>query len=440
MTVTEDEGTASRTRGASGLLSVAAGLAVYGLATYGFLAAAGRGLPAEEFTPLSVMWTVLNAAGIGLFVPFEQELSRRTAIARATGTANRAAAAHALRGAGVLLAAVAVVAAAFSRPIAQHLFAGRTSLVALLVAAMAGMAMSYVARGLLSGNGRFGRYGAQLAVDGVLRVAAAGTLAAVGVRGSALYALVLFLSPVVAVLLTTPAPRRLLTAGPVVPRAGATAALATLVAASALSQTLANAGPVIVQLLAGPGESTAAGLFTAALVIARVPLFAFAAVQAVLLPGLAGFVGARDATGLRARGRLVAVWTGSLGAVGTVAVWLLGPWLVRLLFGPTFTTGRGVITAIAASGAAFMLAQVAAQVLLALGDERVVVLGWAVGLVALVATCAWQAPIDQRAAAALVVGAVVALLALGGVAVLRVRRWAGNVGSGLGSGPVVAHE
>ncbi len=424
MTVAVGDTAASRTRHGSGLVSVGAGLAVFGLATYGFLAAAGRGLPAGDFSSLSVMWTVLNAAGIGLFVPFEQELSRRTAVARATGTANAAALRHALRAAAALLGAVAVVAAALVHPIAQHLFAGRASLVVLLVAAMAGMAASYVARGLLSGNGRFGRYGAQLAVDGVLRMAAAGTLAVAGVHGAGPYAAILVCSPVAAVLLTTPPPRRLLTPGPAAPYAGATAALATLVVASALSQALANAGPVIVQLLAGPGESTAAGRFTAALVVARVPLFAFAAVQAVLLPGLAAFVGAGDGPGLRRRARVVALWTGSLGALGTVAVWLLGPWVVRLLFGPAFAAGRGIITAIAASGAAFMLAQVAAQVLLALGDERLVVLGWATGVVALVAASFWHAPIDERGAAALVVGAAVALVVLGGVALMRVHGWA----------------
>lgn len=420
-------------RAGSGLLSVGGGLAVFGLATYGFLAAAGRGLPAADFSPLSVEWTVLNAAGIGLFVPFEQELSRRTAIARATGTANAAALRHALRSAAVLLGAVALVAAVLARPISQHLFAGRTSLVVLLVGAMAGMAASYVTRGLLSGNGRFGRYGAQLAVDGVLRVAAAVALATAGARGPGPYAVVLVLSPIAAVLLTTPPPRLLLTAGPEAPYVGATAALATLVVASALSQALANAGPVIVQLLAGPGESTAAGRFAAALVVARVPLFAFAAVQAVLLPGLAAFVGAGDAPGLRRRARLVASWTGSLGVVGTVVVWLLGPWVVRLLFGPGFTAGRGIITAIAASGAAFMLAQVAAQVLLALGDERLVVVGWAAGVAALVAASFWRAPIDERGAAALVVGAVVAFAALGAVALARIRGWdRGRVGAAVG--------
>ncbi len=51
----------------------------------------------------------------------------------------------------------------------------------LLVLAMAGMAAAYVVRGLLSGDGRFGHYGTQLAVDGVTRVLAAAILYAAGV-------------------------------------------------------------------------------------------------------------------------------------------------------------------------------------------------------------------------------------------------------------------
>ncbi|HWB36731.1 MAG TPA: polysaccharide biosynthesis protein, partial [Rugosimonospora sp.] len=300
----------------SQMLAVAAGLAVYGLATYGYLGAAGRGLTAEDFAPLSVMWTLLNALGIGLFLPFEQEIARRTAVARATGTANAPEVRRALLGAGGLLAGVAVIAAAAGRPLAQNLFAGSSALVALMVASMAGMAASYVARGLLSGNGRFGRYGAQLAVDGLLRVAGAATLAVAGNERPAAYGAVLVLSPLLAVGLTTPRVRLLLTSGPRPARVGAAASLAALIVASVLSQALANAGTVIVQLLAGHDEAAAAGHFTAALVVARIPLFAFAAVQAVLLPGLAGLVGAGDAAGLRARSVTVLTWTAGLGVLG----------------------------------------------------------------------------------------------------------------------------
>ncbi len=402
---------------------MAAGLAVYGMATYGYLGAAGRGLADVSFAPLSVMWTLLNAVGIGLFLPFEQEVARRTAVARATGTGNAAAVRRALLGAGGLLLLVAAVTAAAGRAIAEHLFGGSTALAALMVAAMAGMAAGYVARGLLSGNGRFGRYGAQLAADGVLRVVGAVVLAAAGVRAPAAYAALLLLAPLLAVVITTPSPRSLLTPGSQPNSAGGAVSLGLLVVASLLSQALANAGTVVVQLLAGPDDAAAAGQFTAALVVARIPLFAFAAVQAVLLPALAGMVGARDAAGLQRRSLTVIAWTAGLGALGTAGIWVLGPWLVPLLFGSGYATGRGLITAIAGSGALFMLAQVLAQVLLALGAERHVVVGWGAGLVALVLATTVGSAVDLRAATALVVGSAVALALLAVCAVTRARQW-----------------
>ena len=59
-----------------------------------------------------------------------------------------------------------------------------------------------------------------------------------------------------------------------------------------LAQVLINAPPVLVQLLAGPRHKAEVGVFTAALVVARVPLFLFQAVQAALLPKLSGLVAA----------------------------------------------------------------------------------------------------------------------------------------------------
>lgn len=410
-------GPATRRAAAGGVVPVAAGLAVFGLATYGYLAFAGRALGEVAFAPLSVMWTLLNAVGIGLFLPFEQELGRTTAARAAAGEGNGPVVRHAARAAGLVLAGSALVAAAGAAWLAPELFAGSFALVVLTVVALAAMALAYLVRGLLSGTGRFGGYGAQLAVDGVLKVGGAGALALAGVRSVAAFAVVLAVAPLLAVLVTTGRPSRLITPGPDHGGRGAAVALGTLVAASVASQLLANAGPVVVELLAGPDEAAAAGLFTAALVIARVPLFAFAAVQAVLLPGLAALAAAGERAALRRRAGVVAALTGVLGGIGTVVVWLVGPWLVRLLFGPGFTIGRGVLAAIAASGALFMLAQVAAQVLLAQHAERAVVLGWSVGLAALAAACAIPAAADVTAATALVVGAGVALAVLGGGAV-----------------------
>lgn len=408
-----------RTGKGGGVLAVAAGLGVFGLATYGYLGLAGQALGDERFAPLGVLWAVLNAVGIGLFLPFEQEIGRRTAERRARGEGNAPVVRHGALAAAALVGAVAVLGLAATAPLADRLLGGRSALVVLLVLAVAGLALAYIVRGLLAGAGRFASYGAQLAADGVLRVAGAGVLAGNGVTDVVPYALVLALSPVAAVVLTTTRPRGLVVEGPpqAARRAGAT--LATLVAASVLSQVLANVGPVVVQLLAPAEEAAAAGRFTSALVIARVPLFLFAAVQAVLLPGLAALAAAHDLAGFRRRLGVVAGWTGAIGAVGTVAVLLVGPQVVRLLFGPGFAVERGTITLIAASGALFMLAQVAAQASLGLHADRAVVVGWGSGLAALLLACLLPLPAVPRAAWALVVGSGVAAVVLTGTLLRR---------------------
>ena len=419
----EDESAVQGAKASGGVVLVAIGLGIYGLSTYGYLGIAGQGLGPELFAPLSVLWSLLNAVGIGLFLPFEQELGRQTAARRAQGLGNRPVVRQALRGAVLVLALVAIGSVLGAGVLSTRLFADHLALVPLLVLAMTGMAASYVVRGLLSGNGRFTNYGAQLAVDGVLRVGAAWALHASGVDSLTAFGGVLVVAPVLAVLLTTPRPSGLVADGPPQRAKVAAAAIGALVGASVVSQVLANAGPVIVQLLANPAERVASGQFLAALVIARVPLFLFAAVQAVFLPGLAGLVGRRDLRGFRRRVGLVGACTAAIGMVGTVAVWAVGVQLVPLLFGRAFAIDREVITLIALSGAAFMLAQVAAQALLALGAERWVLGGWWAGLGALAMACLWTGPIAQRAAWALVAGAITAFVALLAALLRAQGRW-----------------
>jgi O-antigen/teichoic acid export membrane protein len=407
-----------------GMVAVAAGLGVFGLSTYGFLGFAGQGLGPERFAPLSVLWTLLNALGIGLFLPFEQELGRVTAMRRARGDGNLSYVRHVTTVALGLLAAVCVLAILGGQVLSARLLTGHRELVLLLVLAMAGMSASYMVRGLLSGQGRFGRYGAQLATDGVLRVLAAGALFGLRIDTVTAYGLVLFVSPVAAVLLTTPRPSVLIrTGGPEVAQRAVVRAVGTLLGASVLSQALANAGPIIVQLLATPSERAISGQFLAALVVARVPLFLFAAVQAVFLPGLAGLVSAGDRHGFRGRVQAVGAGTLVIGVAGALVVWLLGSELVSLLFGPRFSIDRGVITLIAVSGALFMLAQVAAQALLALRADRTVVVGWAVGVGGLLISAAVPGELATRAAWSLVCGSAAALVVLAGALVRRQARW-----------------
>jgi O-antigen/teichoic acid export membrane protein len=404
------------------VLWVGGGIAVYGLASFAFLAIAGQALgEGPDYTSLAVLWTLLNAIGIGLYLPVEQESSRTISARRSLGSSTLPAIRAPLRYAVLSLVSIAGIAAIARNQIATTLFEGRLVMVPIFVLALAGMALAYLLRGTLAGMGRFPRYGTQLAVDGAIRVAGAAALLA-GVHATATsLGLVLVAAPVIGTLVATGRPSRLLS---VLPSGGTLVRtnLTPLVLASVASQALANAGPVAVQLLKTSRDVSTAGNLVNALTIARIPLFLFAAVQAVFLPALARHV----ALGARSRFvpalRMTLALTGGIGALGLAATLAIGPELVRWVFGPTFTIGRMDITLLALSAVIFMLAQVVIQALLAHGRDLAATVAWGSGLAALAGSLAFPGVLTTRVALALVVGSVVALA----VSVLQLRALLGT--------------
>lgn len=387
---------------------VAVGLLAFGGSNFAFLAFAARDLGDARSAPLGVAWTVLNAIGIGLFQPLEQEAGRRLAARRAVAGEARADLRHLVRLALAACATCAVVGLALLGPIADLVFHDRRDMVVVLVLGLVGQAVAYLARGVLAGSGRFPRYGLQLLADGVLRTAGAGVLFAVG-SGAGAYGAVLVVAPVIATLVAI-SPRAVAHAvtGPVA-GVGRRDGMGALVAASATGQVLANVGPIAMAVLAADDQQALSGRFVYAVTIARIPLFLFAAVQAVFLPSLAALLARRDASGFARSMRRATLATAALGGVGVLGVWLLGTWLMDLVYG--FHLDAGLLALIAASAALFMLAQVAAQGLLAHHADAVVALGWSVGLIATVAALALPGDLATRVGAALCVGSAVAAAA-----------------------------
>ena len=58
---------------------------VAGVSAYGFLFVADKALSKAEYSPLGALWSLGFLAGPGLFLPFEQEISRALAERRARG-------------------------------------------------------------------------------------------------------------------------------------------------------------------------------------------------------------------------------------------------------------------------------------------------------------------------------------------------------------------
>jgi O-antigen/teichoic acid export membrane protein len=419
---------------------VGAGLAVLGLAAYVFLAIAGHVLDPRGYSDLAVLWMIVFSVGPGLFFPFEQELARLVAARRAQGT-----------GAGpvtvrITLVGVAVLALLLALTLvtrhllADSLFGGNTRLVDVLAANLVALTAAHLSRGLLAGHGQFSRYGAQLALDGLLRVGLAAGLAVFGVHQTAGYGLVLAVAPLIAVVLTVH--RRVIRPepGPAVPYSEITAGLGLLVASSTFWLAVVNAGVVSARLLAvTTTQVILAGALLSGLVLARIPLFVFSSVQASLLPALSAAATSGDREGFRRLlGRTVAAVTG-LGVAGALGCVVAGPWLVGVLFDTEPVLGRTDFAWLATATTVYMVATVLGQAVLAFAGHRDQALGWAAGFLVLVAVTLIPGEILTRVELAYLAGSTVAAGLLAMRLLHRLRRWSGHPDPADGVGAARPH-
>jgi O-antigen/teichoic acid export membrane protein len=193
-----------------------------------------------------------------------------------------------------------------------------------------------------------------------------------------------------------------------------------LVVAVALSQVVANLAPVVVTYRS-PGDLVTAGVFGATFVLARIPLFLFAPVQAVLLPQLTRAAALGDLAELRRRLRQVVAIVVGVGTVGVAGCVVLGPWAADVLFN---TAQRPSTTTLALLGAATVLmlvAMVMQPTLVALGRQQVVTVAWVAGTVVFLALLVLPVPPITAALVAQLVGPLVVAAVLTGAAVRALR-------------------
>ena len=135
-----------------------------------FLVVAGQTRGAEQFGALSGLYLGLTGTATGRFAPLEQEVTRRRGQERGGESHDPTL----LRRAMVLgLCTSALAAAGFlvAWPLTLDLLGGQRWLLLSLLIALPGYACWFAFRGELSGDGRLRRYGVQLALDGVIRLA-----------------------------------------------------------------------------------------------------------------------------------------------------------------------------------------------------------------------------------------------------------------------------
>lgn len=402
----------------SGTGAVGVGLVVFGVTSYAFLAVAARACGPERFAALSLLWIVTTTLGAGLFLPLEQELSRFLADRRGRGLPGGAGLVTAAQGGAVVLVALTLVTAVGIGPLTT-LFNGQRDVVLAVLANMVGQVLAYLSRGVAAGTDRFPLYGGQLALEGLLRVVSAVALAVSGADTAAPYAFALAGSTVVSVAVAGPATSALLRErGAPVVRAEVSRSFAWLVVAALASQALANSTPVLVPLL-GKENDAATAQFFATLLVARIPLFLFAAVQAALLPGLTRALAAGDVSAFREALRRVEVLVLAVGVAGVAGAAVVGVPVVQLVFGDGFALGRSDLVLLALGTAVYLVANVQAQACLALARHRRVAAAWVGGCLLGLAVALLPGDVLTRVEWAFVAGSALVLVVLGWTAQRR---------------------
>jgi len=420
-----------------GTVAVGGGLVVNGLAAYTFITLASRDLGAEVYTPVGLLWALSFLLGPGFFQPLEQETARFIAGRPADGLRAVVRPAAILGGSLALgLVVVAVVAAPW---IVDSLFAGHDVLLVGLLLVLVGLGTGHLVRGVLAGLGRFGGYSRYFIGDGLGRLLLVGVGSMVLTNEVAVYGLAVGGAPFlgVAAALTgrrsapgRPEPIRgtvalgtVSTGTVALGRRGELGALAPamgfLLVASVSTAIVLNVSPLAVELLAGPSEREEAGRFLNALLVARVPLFFFQAVQASLLPKLSSLAADGHLEEFRrVLGRLLAL-VGALGAAAVVACALVGHLVVEMAFGAEFAVLRRDMVLLAASSAVLMIVLSLAQALIAQRCQGRMALAWLAGLCAFPLVLAFGGDLFIRVELALLATVVTAMLVM---AVLLGRR------------------
>ena len=322
----------------NGQSALTVGLLFDGVASYIFLTASGRALGPDRFAIVSVLWVVLFLVGNGLFVPIEQELSRSIAARRARGLGSTHLGRRGGGASSVLLLGGSVAALADRSRIADSLFRGEDRFVVALVVGIAGVWLMFMVRGYLSGNHLFHGYALMFVGDALAKALPALLLLALGVTNPIAFAAIMAASAYVGSLVPLvgdrPAPPG---GGDPAPEWGRLlSSLGFLLLTSFLSALAINIGTLAIEVNGSRVDEDRAGIFLSGLVIARIPLFLFQAIQAIVLPRLSRLAALNDLVGFRADLRRLS-WTmvgATLVAVTGSAV--VGPFAVKVLFGDEF--------------------------------------------------------------------------------------------------------
>jgi O-antigen/teichoic acid export membrane protein len=398
-----------------GTLPVGVGLIVAGIASFAFIkvgvwAVGGK----DAFKPISSLWFATFALAPGFFLPLEQEVGRALSHRKALGHGGKPVVKRVAIIGLILTTIVTALLLAISPIITRKYFEGNWVMMIALVVAFASYAPTHLARGICSGSGRFGSYAVVMGGDGLVRILLCVALAGAGVKAVGPYGLAVAAAPLVGVVLVARRGALRTDDGPEATWEEVTPNLGWLLAGSVLAAALVNAGPLTIPILAPHSPKELVTEFSSGVLLARVPLFLFQAVQAALLPRLARLAAQGEYGEFRRGFKHLMIVVMAVGVIGVGGSYLFGPSLVTIF---DATLSRRTMAMLALGSACYMVAIATAQAVIALKGHALVAIGWALGMVAFVLVT-WlsgsgNSEVFKRVELGLVAGPAVAMVAFG---------------------------
>jgi len=381
--------------------------ALAALCGYAVIYLAARDLAPSGFSVFGVFWGacgMVTGAAHGLLQETTREVrSTRYIDVLPSPDGSRT---HPLRVAGKVGLAAAIVIAGSSPLWSGRVFVeARWLSVALLSVGLAGFCLHATLLGMLAGTDQWTLYGALMVIDAVTRLAVAAATFVIGwgltgflwatLAGALAWLIMLVASP------TARATARLLTPGSTATfLRGATHSI-TAAGASAI---LVMGFPVLLKLTSNE-LGAQGGVIILAVTLTRAPLLVpLTAMQGNLI---AHFVDERSDR-LRALIAPAGI-IGGIGAVGVVAAGVVGPWLLRVVFGPQYDASGALLAWLTGGALAIAMLTLTGAAAVAAALHRAYSLGWVFATVVSGLLLLLPLPLQTRTVIGLLCGPLVGI-------------------------------